>query len=273
MAIDALPTPTPTRGMIDTVFSPAVDAFLGAMPVMVNQINAAVAAMNLASTNSTSTTSMLIAIATKTFTVEVAKSYVAGQTLKVAYTTDPTQWMLGDVISYNVSTGVLVMSITVKQGSGTYAAWTISLSAPAQITIPAGSKTVWFQATAPLGWTQDVAALDHAIRLVSGAGGGYGGSVGFSTCMGSRGISGSNSAVTLTKAQIPTHAHTYSETHTGSGNGLGGSAPLISTGNIMSTGNGSADGVGSSGSHNHTFTGTNLDLRILYLDMILCSKD
>ena len=55
-------------------------------------------------------------------------------TVKVAYTTDPTIWMLGDVTSYNSGTGVLGFNSTMKRGSGTYAAWTVSISGPAGTT-------------------------------------------------------------------------------------------------------------------------------------------
>ncbi len=41
--------------------------------------------------------------------------------------------------------------------------------------IPAGTKMVFFQASVPTGWTQDVSQNDKMLRIVSGSGGGAGG--------------------------------------------------------------------------------------------------
>lgn len=46
---------------------------------------------------------------------------------------------------------------------------------------PAGTKMVFFQAAAPAGWTKDSTYNDMALRVVSGAGGGIGGTHNFST--------------------------------------------------------------------------------------------
>lgn len=42
--------------------------------------------------------------------------------------------------------------------------------------IPSGTKMVFYQATAPTGWTQDTSINDRVLRVVSGEGGGTGGS-------------------------------------------------------------------------------------------------
>lgn len=44
-----------------------------------------------------------------------------------------------------------------------------------------GTKMVFFQAAAPTGWTKDTSQNDKALRVVSGAGGGSGGSQGLSS--------------------------------------------------------------------------------------------
>lgn len=268
-AITPLPTPSPSRTDTDAEFTANADALLGAMPLMVTEINAAVEAMNLSSTNATSTTSTLIGTGSKTIVVQAGKSYVPGQTVKVAYTTDPTQWMLGDVLSYNSGTGSLVVSVAYKQGAGTYAAWTISLAPPATVTIPSGSKTLWWQAVAPVGWTQDTTHNNKALRVVSGAGGGSGGSVDFTTAFASKAVTGTNSAVTLDATQIPSHTHTARH-NDGSGSVSTGGSWVNSVGNIVGTSTGA---TGGGGSHNHSFTGTAINLAVQYLDMLMATKD
>lgn len=254
--------------MTDEDFSQQVGESFAAIPLFITELNAFAEAMNLNSTNGTSATSLFIENATKNLTVEPGKSYVPGQTLKIASTASPTNWMVGDVLSYNTGTGLLSVAAQYKQGSGTFAAWTISLSPPVPVTIPSGSKTVWFQAAAPTGWTQDTTHNDKALRIVSGAGGGTGGSVAFATAFASKAVTGTNSPVTLDNTNIPAHTHTYERAFTGSGNGLGGSSPYITVGSVTASGS-----YGSSGAHNHAFTGTAINLAVQYVDMIIATKD
>jgi hypothetical protein len=101
-----------------------------ALPTFATECNATAVAMTLNATNSTSTTSLLIGLGSKSLTVQTAKSYVVGMTVKIASTASPTNWMLGDVTAYTSGTGALVVAITAIQGSGTVAAWTVSQSVP-----------------------------------------------------------------------------------------------------------------------------------------------
>lgn len=93
------------------------------------QMNTAFLALNFNSTNSVSTTSDTIARESTTITVEASKSYVVGMTVKIAYTTDATNWMEGEVTAYNSGTGALTVNVRRIHGSGTYAAWTVSQAA------------------------------------------------------------------------------------------------------------------------------------------------
>lgn len=69
--------------------------------------------------------------------------------------------------------------------------------------IPAGSKTIWYNASAPSGWTA-VALNDYAISIVTNGGGGVtSGSVAYSTLFART----ATDAHTLTTAQIPSHQH------------------------------------------------------------------
>jgi hypothetical protein len=106
------------------------------------EIDTVVTAMNFNSTNSTSTTSDTIALGSTTITVQASKSYVAGMSVKIAYTTTATNWMLGTVTAYNSGTGSLTVFIDTINGSGTWAVWTVSLSNPVQPYIPGTAKTI-----------------------------------------------------------------------------------------------------------------------------------
>ncbi len=79
---------------------------------------------------STSTTSLLIAVASKSFTTQTAKQYAAGQYVMAASAANVANFMHGQVTSYNSSTGALVVNVLDIGGSGTFADWNISLSAP-----------------------------------------------------------------------------------------------------------------------------------------------
>ena len=114
-----------------STFSDDGDTFLSEMAAFVSETNTVATALNLLSTTSTSTTSLTIGTGAQSLTVDVSKSYVVGMTVKVAYTTTPTNWMLGTVTSYNSGTGALVVTVTDILGSGTQAVWTVTLSGPA----------------------------------------------------------------------------------------------------------------------------------------------
>ena len=105
-----------------------IDLFVQQLKAAIPQLNAAFAAMNFNSTNATSSSSVAIGTGNKNFTTQTDKSYVTGMTLRIANTADETKWMQGEVESYSSGTGALVVNVTHTNGSGTLAAWTISLA-------------------------------------------------------------------------------------------------------------------------------------------------
>jgi hypothetical protein len=128
MTISAFP---PAPSISDTTnFATEADAWVTHFTdTFVDELDTAIAAFNFNSTNSTSTTSDTIATGSTTITVQASKSYVVGMTVKIAYTTTATDWMLGEVTAYDSGTGSLTVYVRQINGSGTQALWTISLAA------------------------------------------------------------------------------------------------------------------------------------------------
>ena len=123
---------------------------------------------------------------------------------------------------------------------------------------PVGTKMLFAQAAAPTGWTKDTTHNDKSLRVVSGTGGGSGGSVAFSTLFGRTAVDGSS----LSIAQLAAHTHIGTLTIAATSTGFAHSASpsLKETGVTGSTGSGST--------HTH-----GLDLRVQYVDVIIASKD
>lgn len=151
--------------------------------------------------------------------------------------------------------------------NGTSADWTTLPTYPTSA-IPAGTVMLFWQANAPTGWTKITSQNDKAFRVVSGTGGGTGGSVAFETAFASQTPSGTTSATALTIAQMPAHTHGHAATDSVAGL-QGGAQGKV--GNIAS--GSSTTSVGGGGTHNHTFTGSAINLDVSYIDIILCSKD
>ena len=143
---------------------------------------------------------------------------------------------------------------------------TLGITAAA-IVIPSGTVMPFFQPNAPTSWTKLTSHNNKALRIVSGTGGGSGGSVAFTSAFTSQGVSGSVGSTTLTTAQIPAHAHgiTLYETETGTTGVTRGGPTYVADGFTNNQGGG--------GSHNHSFSGTAINLAVQYIDMILATKD
>lgn len=88
--------------------------------------SAATAANQAAALKGTSTTSLLIAVASKTFTTQADKQFAAGQFCLAVSAADPTNYMHGQITSYSGTT--LVVNVTNIGGSGTLADWNIFVS-------------------------------------------------------------------------------------------------------------------------------------------------
>lgn len=173
------------------------------------------------------------------------------------------------------------MTMTFSGTSGVTFPDTTLQTTAATASIPAGAKTNFLQAAAPTGWTQCTTYNNYAMRLVSGTGGGTGGTVAFTTAFASQAVSGSVTvsggavaATTLSTCQIPSHSHSIADVNTngGSAYGVANFQQVLNRGTTNNTGGG--------GSHTHTFTqptgsfsGTAINLAVQYVDNIVATKN
>ena len=160
------PLDTPPSRLDPTNFRQRADTYHGELPPMVTQLNtlagqintvageaannattattqagaannsanaaatSASSALNAPGTTATSTTSIAVGTGAKTITVQTALAFAVGQGVVIADSANPaTNWMWGQVTAYNSINGSLTVQVTDIAGSGTIAAWTVSLSA------------------------------------------------------------------------------------------------------------------------------------------------
>ena len=161
--------------------------------------------------------------------------------------------------------------------------------------LPQSTVSIFYQSAGATGWSKVTTHDNKVLRVVSGTGGGFGfggtsraGGSAFTTVFPSSlapvsvsfsanvPVSGTVGGTTLTLSQIPNHTH----------NSLTGGTATASTGSgtFRTSGTNATGGVispgGSGGSHNHPFSGNinftatgsgSIDLRLQYIDVILCS--
>lgn len=148
--------------------------------------------------------------------------------------------------------------------------------------VPTGTKMVFRQASAPTGWTQDTTLNDRVLRLVSGAGGGTGGSWTIS------GLTVAGHALTTNELPAHTHWTVGDRSYSSSGGISAGNTNAIAKWGSDDVGagedqytlqpaTGAADraatsSVGSGQSHSHGIS-SNASWRPLYTDVIVGIKD
>jgi hypothetical protein len=150
--------------------------------------------------------------------------------------------------------------------------------------IPPGTVMLFAQAAAPTGWTQVTTQNDKALRVVSGTGGGTGGSVAFTTAFSSQNVG----ATALSTTQIPSHNHSFSGTTSGIGDHVHNYTAIAAVGGSSFAGGGQGTittTTSGAGAHDHSYSGTTsstgsgsththtLNLAVQYVDIILASKD
>jgi hypothetical protein len=145
--------------------------------------------------------------------------------------------------------------------------------------MPSGTAMIFQQTSAPTGWTKVTTYNDYALRVVSGTAG-TGGTVAFTTAFASQGVSGTVGNTTITTTTMPSHTHTapgvvlWGASPTGTPNLFVGTTTAANSGTPSSTYYGPNTGsTGSDGAHNHSFTGTAINLAVQYVDTIIATKN
>lgn len=101
-------------------------------------------ALNSPGTNASATDSVAIGTGSKSFNIQAGKAFAVGQIVLVAAGT-AGNWMLGQITAYNSGTGALTVNATQSAGSGTFASWTVSPTAPnsvVQFSVLSGATTL-----------------------------------------------------------------------------------------------------------------------------------
>ena len=196
-------------------------------------------------------------------------SISADGTVSVNAATNITQIVAGTNVSISPTSGVGVVTINAAGGGGGGE-------------FPAGTTIVFYQASAPPGWTQVTNFDNAALRMVGGPGGGTtGGTTDFTTAFGSYTPGGSVSvslsglslsgastntvnqtpsgsvslgglsvgSTSIATSQMPSHSHQYQQRPPG---GPG----VVGQGNIGNNNTVATTGEGGSGGHNHSISGS-----------------
>ena len=158
-----------------------------------------------------------------------------------------------------------------SDGDGSFS-WT---TPAAGFDFPSGTVMLFYQASAPTGFTQVTTQNNKALRIVSGAGGGTGGTIDFTTAFSNKSGSLSGAAVgatTLTTSQMPSHNHriryaTDDEENDNPGFFDQRGDRFAKYKDTLNT--------GGSQSHTHSITGGSIDfdLDVQHIDVILASRD
>jgi hypothetical protein len=180
-----------------------------------------------------------------------------------------TSYVIDDAVSYNGSSYICKLASTGNVPTNT-TYWDLLAAQGSGSSFDAGTRMLFVQTSAPTGWTKDTTNYDnHAIRVVTGTAS-TGGSVNFTTAFVSQSVSGTVGATTLTTNEMPSHAHPVGGTSPGAN---AGNPNASSWASASRNGNTSSAATGGGGSHDHSFTGTAINLAVKYLDVITATKD
>ena len=128
MTITAAPTvPNPNSATFADDAYPFTQ-WMAALGPEIDAETARINAIGFGAYSATSATSLTVGTGSKSLTIEAGKSFAVGQPVVIASTAGPTNYMTGQVTSYNSGTGALVVNATAIGGSGSVAAWTISIA-------------------------------------------------------------------------------------------------------------------------------------------------
>lgn len=191
-----------------------------------------------------------------------------GVTITDDTTTNATRYITFSELTTGTETSLDVSSTKLQYNpsTGTVSATTFN---GAWSGIPSGTAMLFKQTSAPTGWTKVTTDDNAALRVVSGTAG-TGGTVDFTTAFASQAVSGTVGNTTITVSTMASHNHTYN------GGPFGTPFPA---GGLDSAGGGAAfagftiNNTGGDGAHNHSFSGTAINLAVKYVDVIVATKN
>lgn len=207
----------------------------------------------------------------------------------------------GQWIVKNATTGSFTVTVSPTSGGGTSViipqgqvrvifsdGTNVAEAVPVPAEIPSGTAMLFAQTAAPTGWTKSTTHNNKALRIVSGAAS-SGGSVDFTTAFSSQSVTGTVGGTVLTTSQIPAHRHygflnvgdTTNSTVSGEARAIVGYTSGNPASGYIIRGNdptsepsvAPSSATGSGTSHDHTFTGTAINLAVAYVDVIIATKD
>ncbi len=151
-------------------------------------------------------------------------------------------------------------------GATTPTTATFTTFSGAWASLPAGTRMLFVQTSAPTGWVKSTADDNKALRIVSGTAG-TGGSVAFTTAFASQSISGTVGPHALTTAEIPAHTHTFSSVGL-----IAGGAIASGSGFTTTSISGTTSSSGSGDPHTHSLSASSINLAVQYVDAIIAVK-
>ncbi len=101
--------------------------------------SSAASAVNAPGTSASSSTSLTIGTGSKSLTIETGKQFTIGQTVVIAYTSNPANYMVGQITAFTSGSGSMTVNVTSIGGSGTFAAWSVAITAIAPVLSVNGS--------------------------------------------------------------------------------------------------------------------------------------
>lgn len=205
----ALPTMTPpptapSRSDDGTTFSAKADAMVAWLSTHVSEQTTWAAQLPNVITGTdftgTSSTSVTIGTGSKSFTASTGRNWQIGQSVRVASTASPSNYMDGQVTAYTSGTGALTVNVTTIGGTGTFAAWTISP------TVASGSVTLTGTETLTNKTLTTPILSSTAAGTTAGQIGYSGGAVTFGDGSATRTVATLNGSQTLTNKTLDTAA-------------------------------------------------------------------
>jgi hypothetical protein len=137
-AIKILGTPAPPDQVINLSAAQRAGLVVG----FDSQGNVAAIDAGVTTLSGVSSSAVVINTGTQNFAASTGRQWAAGQYLLIASAAAPSNYMNGQVTSYNAGTGALVMNITSTGGAGTPSDWVITVSGTRGVSGPQYVDTV-----------------------------------------------------------------------------------------------------------------------------------